>query len=125
MFDFTRAVGTLKSDNHYGHGKPPSVEENPFKQDIPRLYFDTAEFDKQLDDFLESVSLLFPDGIPDSLGLQLSEVTSDVIFTDCRSTVGADGVTKIVQSFRAGSSLHIFKTALFAGDCEDHDKRTP
>ena len=91
------------------------------KECIFRLYWDTEEFDKQISDFLDLVSPLFPDDFPELFIIQLSAVCSDIVFTDCRSTLAADNVTEIVQGYRVGSSLDIFKAAVFAGNWDNHE----
>jgi hypothetical protein len=69
---------------------------------------------------MEWLSSLFPDGIPDGLIAKLLSLEPEIVFTDSRSTVGADGIVEIIQSFRMGSDLEVFKTAVLAGDWDNH-----
>jgi hypothetical protein len=63
----------------------------------------------------------FPEGIPSELIHNLTSLGRDVIFTDSRSTLCADGTVEIFQSFRFGGSFEFFRTAILTGKFEIHD----
>ncbi|MGA2300008.1 MAG: hypothetical protein ABSG77_04845 [Candidatus Acidiferrum sp.] len=87
------------------------------------LFLDTSEAKKQLDELMELLKSRFPGGIPDELISDLASLTFDLVFTDSRSALGANGTKEVFQGFRFGSSFELFRAAVLTGKWDIHVNR--
>jgi hypothetical protein len=89
------------------------------------FFLDTSEAKNQLDEFMELLKTRFPDGVPSEIFSNLTSLTLDVVFTEGRSTVGANGTIKVFQGFRFGSRFERLRTAVLTGEWDVHNANAP
>jgi hypothetical protein len=84
------------------------------------LVFDTSAVTNQLDDLIGLFKSHFSKGVPSELIGNLEGVALDVVFTDSRSTIGADGTIQVFQGLRLGSAFERLRAAVLAGEWDIH-----
>jgi hypothetical protein len=80
-----------------------------------RLAFDTSALETQIEELEHLLSLNFPDHFQGDLAC----LCEDVVFSDCKSTVGADGTVEVRNTLRFGPKFENLVAALRAHERDD------
>jgi hypothetical protein len=90
-----------------------------------RIVFDTAEAEAQMKELTELVNGLFPEGPSDEIVENLKRLSLNIILSDRRTTVGADGIGQYIIRPRFGAGYDNLMAAMRAGkiDRVSHEQK--
>ncbi|MDB6374484.1 hypothetical protein PH362_21765 [Photorhabdus bodei] len=76
------------------------------------IKFDTSELDKKIDELIDELKAAFLEDIPETVLNEISDLFSNVIFTNCSTTRGALGAVDVVYflDINAGAYNEILAT---------------
>ena len=102
------------------------MQENNIAQKTPlhicSLAFDASTIQSQVDELAGLLKSSFPKGVPNDLVGNLAGLVLDVILSDSRTTLGADGTIEILYGLRLGSGFERLRAAVLADEWNIHNE---